>query len=342
MPGETGEQELDLDAYVAEHQWEWRRLEELCGRWRLSAAEADELVALYQRAATHLSAVRSRSPDPALVARLSRLVLRARAAITGGGRGFSWYELGRFFTVTFPVSVYLAWRWWAGVALAFLLVSGGLMGYVATHPEVQYAFMDESGIRQLVERDFANYYTEYAAQNFAFRVWTNNVLVAALSLASGILVLPVLWILGQNALSLAVVGGIMIGHGRADVFFGLIAPHGLLELTSVFVAAGVGLRIGWSWIAPGPYRSRGQALGEAARSGVMVALGLVVVLLLCGLIEAFVTPSPLPTFARIGIGVLALGGFLAYVLVLGARGVAAGETGDLERGLRTEAALSGA
>ncbi len=325
---------MDLDAYVAEHQWEWRRLEELCGRWRLSAAEADELVALYQRAATHLSAVRSRSPDPALVARLSRLVLRARSAVTGGGHGFSWREPARFFTVTFPVAVYLAWRWWAAVAAAFLLVSGVLTGYVATHPEVQYAFLDESGIKQLVEHDFADYYSENAAQNFAFRVWTNNVLVAALSLASGILVLPVLYILAQNALNVGIVGGIMIGHGRADVFFGLISPHGLLELTAVFVAAGVGLRIGWSWIAPGPYRSRAQALGETARSGVMVALGLIVVLLLCGLIEAFVTPSPLPTFARVGIGVLALGGFLGYVLVLGHRGVAAAETGDLARELR--------
>lgn len=326
---------MDLDAYVAEHYAEWRRLEELCGRWRLSAAETDELVMLYQRAATHLSAVRSRSPDPALVARLSRLVLRARAALTGG-RGFSWRDVARFFTVTFPVAVYLAWRWWASVTVAFLLVSGALMGYVASHPEVQHAFLDDAGIRRLVEHDFANYYTENAAQNFAFRVWVNNALVAGLSLASGILVLPVVWILAQNALNLGVVGGIMIGHGRADVFFGLISPHGLLELTAVFVAAGVGLRIGWSWIAPGPYRSRTQALGEAARSGVLVALGLVAVLLVCGLIEAFVTPSALPTVARIGIGVLALGSFLAYVIVLGARGVAAGETGDLERGLREE------
>ena len=75
---------MDLDAFVAEHEAEWRRLELLSRRRRLSAREADELVVLYQRAATHLSAVRSRMPDPSLVARLSRLVLTARAAVTGG------------------------------------------------------------------------------------------------------------------------------------------------------------------------------------------------------------------------------------------------------------------
>ncbi|MDM4784558.1 hypothetical protein [Micromonospora sp. b486] len=40
---------MDLDAYVAEHGAEWRRLEHLTGRRRLDAAEVDELVALYQR-----------------------------------------------------------------------------------------------------------------------------------------------------------------------------------------------------------------------------------------------------------------------------------------------------
>jgi len=38
------------------------------------------------------------------------------------------------------------------------------------------------------------------------------------------------------------------------------------------------------------------------------------------MIEAFVTPSGLPTAARIGIGVLAEAAFLAYVIVFGRRG----------------------
>jgi hypothetical protein len=46
-------------------------------------------------------------------------------------------------------------------------------------------------------------------------------------------------------------------------------------------------------------------------------------------IEAFVTPSGLPTAARITIGAFAEVAFLAYVVVLGRRGVRAGATGDL-------------
>ena len=86
---------MDLDAYVAEHNAEWRRLEYLTGRRRLDAAEVDELVALYQRSATHLSALRARAPEPALVNRLSHLVLAARARVTGRQR-FSGAAGGRF------------------------------------------------------------------------------------------------------------------------------------------------------------------------------------------------------------------------------------------------------
>ncbi len=64
-----------------------------------------------------------------------------------------------------------------------------------------------------------------------------------------------------------------------------------------------------------------------------MALGLVGVLAVSGCIEAFVTPSPLPTWARIAIGILAEATFLAYVFVLGRRAYLRGHTGDLDPAL---------
>jgi hypothetical protein len=81
-------------------------------------------------------------------------------------------------------------------------------------------------------------------------------------------------------------------------------------------------------VAPGA-RSRGVALAEDARALFSVAIGLVFFLFVSGIIEGFVTPAPWPWPVKIGIGVAALGGFLAYMLVLGGRASRAGETGDL-------------
>jgi uncharacterized membrane protein SpoIIM required for sporulation len=125
-----------------------------------------------------------------------------------------------------------------------------------------------------------------------------------------------------------VVSGLMMSAGKGDVMLGLLIPHGLLEMTAVFLAGAVGMRLGWSVIAPAD-RPRGQVLAEQGRAVVSVAVGLTVVLLVSGAIEAFVTPSPLPTFLRIGIGILAEAGFLGYVVFFGRRAVRAGETGDI-------------
>ena len=92
---------------------------------RLTGAELDELVLLYQRAATDLSVLRSSAPDPALVGRLSRLVADARSSITGP-HGSAWVNARHFVTVRFPAELYRLWRWWVSVGVVFLAVAFAL------------------------------------------------------------------------------------------------------------------------------------------------------------------------------------------------------------------------
>ena len=81
-------------------------------------------------------------------------------------------------------------------------------------------------------------------------------------------------------------------------------------------------------MSPGA-RTRSQALAEEGRSLITVALGLVLVLFVSGLVEGFVTPSPLPVWLRIGIGFTVFALYWVYTLVLGGRAFRAGYTGDL-------------
>ena len=336
---------MDLDAYVAAHRAEWARLEELLGRAsrprRLSGAEVDELVDLYQRVATHLSVVQSAGPDPALVGRLSSLVARARGVVAGGRRG-SWSDVARFLRADFPAICYRTRWWWIGATVGFLLVSFSYGGWIASSPEAQLAVAPPEVVRQLVEEDFESYYSSAPAQDFAARVFTNNAYVAAQSILFGVFLgLPVLYVLYSNALNVGIAGGLMAANDRAGLFFGLILPHGLLELTAVFVACGLGLKLGWTVVDPGS-RTRTRALAEEGRALVAGALGLALVLLVSGIIEAFVTPSPLPTWARLAIGVVAELLFLAYVFGPGRRAARAGVTGDLVSDLRGDVRPSSA
>lgn len=322
---------MDIDVFVAAHRGEWGRLRTLARRGRgLTGAEADELVALYQRVATHLSMIRSAAPDPALVAELSTLLTHARGALTGAPAA-SWRELALFLARGFPAAVYRARLWWVPTAVVFLLASALISVWIAGDPTVQAAIAAPDEIREMTRPggQFESYYSSAPAASFAAQVWTNNAWVAAGCLVFGALLgIPVVLILALNAANVGVAGGLMAASGRLDVFFGLISPHGILELTAVFVAAGAGLRLGWTVIDPGP-RTRTVALAQEGRAAGGMALGLTGVLLVAGVIEAFVTPSPLPTWARVGIGIVAEGAFLTYVFVLGGRAARAGETGDV-------------
>jgi uncharacterized membrane protein SpoIIM required for sporulation len=320
---------VDLEVFVAEHRAEWARLDSLTRRRRrLSGEEIDELVGLYQRTATQLSALQSAGLDHVLAARLSGQLARSRAAVSGA-QGAGWQAVGRFAAVSFPAAAYRARWWWLGCAAGSVLVAALIGWRVAGSRALQASLLPRSAAAKLVHHQFRHYYSAYDAQSFAAHVWLNNALVAGETIIFGVLLgIPVLLVLFENAANVGIVGGLMASYGRSGEFWGLILPHGILELSAVFLAAGVGLRLGWAIIDPG-HRPRVRALAEEGRALVTVAVGLIFVLLTSGLIEAFVTPSPLPTWARIGIGVVAEAAFLGYVLVLGRRAVAAGEAGDI-------------
>jgi uncharacterized membrane protein SpoIIM required for sporulation len=321
---------VDVDAFVLTHRGTWDRLDQLIKRRRsLTGAEVDELVELYQRVSTHLSMLRSASSDSLLIGRLSSLIARARAAVTGAHAPLS-NAFARFWTASFPVVAYRAWRWWLGTAVAFFGLVLVIAFWVAGNPEVQSAIGTPTDINELVNHNVTSYYSEHPALAFALQVWVNNSWVAAKCIAfSVVLGLPIPIVLFQNAANLGVIAGLMFQAGKGDVLLGLLAPHGLLELTAVFLAAATGMRLGWSVISPGN-RPRGQVLAEQGRGVVSVAVGLVAVLLISGLIEALVTPSPLPTLVRVAIGIIAEVAFLSYVMYFGRRAVKAGETGDID------------
>ena len=319
---------MDVEAFVSVHQPQWDRLAYLTRRQhRLSGAEAEELVTLYQRVGTHLAALRAAGADPVSIGRLSGLIADARGAVTGA-QAPVWRDISKYFLVSFPAALYASRRWWLTIALLFYLVAAWTAWRILVHPEVLDSIGTPAQIQQLVDHDFQSYYSDNPAQDFALRVWINNATLSAAALALGVLLVPSVFLLWDNALNLGVSAGLMISHDKGGLFFSLITPHGLLELTAVFVATAAGLRLGWAWIVPGA-RTRMQALAQTGRATVGMAIGLAAILLVTGLIEAFVTPF-LPGPIRIAIGIVAELAFFVYVWTLGRRAARTGEYGDID------------
>ncbi|WP_103063623.1 stage II sporulation protein M [Actinomyces qiguomingii] len=319
---------MDIDAYVAAHRDQWDRLGQLTARRRLTGAEADELVTLYRAAAGHFSRIRTGAPDPVLLAQLSTRIASARGRITGAREARA-SDVRRFWLQSVPAALYRL-RWWTlavtVVEIAIALIVGV---WILRSPEAMSALGTQSQLDTYAEESFEAYYSQYSARDFAGFVWTNNARLAAVCVAGGITgVLPA-YLLYVNAANLGRAGAIMADHDLLGQFFALITPHGLLELTCVFVAGAAGLKLFWTILVPGP-RSRGVALAAEGRSLITVAVGLTAALAVCGFIEAFVTPSALPWPLKALIGLLALAVFWAYTLLPGRRAVLAGHTGDLD------------
>jgi uncharacterized membrane protein SpoIIM required for sporulation len=174
-------------------------------------------------------------------------------------------------------------------------------------------------------------------------VFVNNVQVAIYAFAAGILLCGVTaYILILNGSNLGVAAGLFAAAGESPKFWGLILPHGLLELSAVVIAGAAGLRLGWAIIDPGD-RTRRDALAEQGRRSVVIILGLVVVFLVAGLIEGFVTGSSMHTFFRVGLGVVVALAFWLYIVTQGRLAASNGFTGLLseeDRAIRAQPATS--
>jgi uncharacterized membrane protein SpoIIM required for sporulation len=324
---------VDLDRYLAIHRPAWERLAGLTqgGRRKIrnaSASDIAEMVRLYQQASTDLSVVRGTYRDGALIAYLSGLVSTAGTAIYGS-RPRRWRDIARFFSLDFPAAVYRA-RKFVALAAALTFIPAVLMGvWIDQSPTAAERAAPPALRDAYINHEFEDYYESEHASQFATKVYTNNVGVAITAYAMGIFGgIPTAYILVSNGASVGFAGGLFTHFGQAGKFWGLITPHGLIELTSVVLAGGAGLQVGWALIAPGD-RKRSTALREEGRRAIVMIFGLFFSLAIAGFIEGFVTGQPWPTAFRIGIGVTVEIAFLTYLVIRGRIAFAQGLTGAL-------------
>jgi uncharacterized membrane protein SpoIIM required for sporulation len=323
---------MDIDRFIAANQPAWDRLAALSARAtgrkvrRLDRHEVDELVGLYQQVSGDLATARTAYAEPGLVVRLTHVVAHANAAIYGRRAGARSTVL-RFLLASFPAAVWVSRRAILASA-AFLLVPAIAVGaWLAVSDAALDVAIDEETQQALVASEFEDYYSSAPAGQFASLVTFNNIRVSLVAFALGALLLPAAALLAFNGLNVGMAGGLFVSEGQAGRFFGLILPHGLLELTAVIIAGGAGLQMGWALLAPGD-RPRSVALAEEGRRSVVLVLGTVVAFVVAGLIEGFVTPADgLPTAVRVAVGALVWVGFLLWTVGRGRLAADDGFTG---------------
>ena len=290
---------MDLARFIEDRRPDWRRLDDLLrqadrdGLSRLDIEEARELGRLYRAASADLLRARSRAGSAELVEYLNALVAKAHGRLHVG-RGARWLDVRSFFASGFP-RLFRRERLAIGLAAVFF-VSGALFGagamsldpgawgYLMDH---QHRYLDPDG---RVEREAVRGTAGAGAQAaFSAFLFTHNIRVAILAFAVGLLggVLTAV-VLFYNGVLLGALAQSYHAQGHALFFWAWILPHGLPEITAIFIAGGAGFVLGRAILKPGR-RTRKDALRVEGRRGAMLLLGLAPILVVAGVIEGTIS-----------------------------------------------------
>lgn len=315
---------MDINRFLQERRIRWQRLETLLtqvekfGWARFTPAEVREFGSLYRMVSSDLVQAQSQTGNAEVLEYLNDLVARSYSHVYQSKR-MSWRELFAFITVGFPRLFRQTFSY--TLVATILFMGGASFGYFATAT-------DRTAPHQLLGRGIAEIKpknkggqglplsrsvmpNEAAVMSSA--IMANNIRVSFMAFASGVL-------FGVGTICVLFFNGIMLGSltqtfmsARQSIeFWSLILPHGIIELTSIFIAGGAGLLIGKALALPGR-RSRREALAEHGQLAIRLILGVIPMLVYAGTIEGFVTPLPIGPYPKLAFAFLTAVGLVAYL-----------------------------
>ncbi|EHN11130.1 hypothetical protein PAI11_20080 [Patulibacter medicamentivorans] len=324
---------MTLSRFLDDRGSSWEALEALLRRAgsrpeRLGADGVLQLGAAYRSAAADLAYARRAFPQDPVVARLEQLVRRARALVyaRSGPRASL-----RTFVSRGYWRLVRGFGGWLGLSAAALLLPALVVGvWAALDPAVAATIVPGDFIDGAAPPSLDRGLSSSESAAFSSQLFTNNIRVTFMAFVAGIgCVLPGVLLLAYNGAILGAVLGVAAANGHLDTVLRLVTAHGVLELSCIVVAGAAGMVVGWSLVDPGD-RPRRLAVRDRARPAIGAVIGTAPVLVLCGLIEGFVSPAGMPAVVVAAIGLGSAGTYWALVRIRG-REPDAGRASDEDR-----------
>ena len=296
----------------------WNRLEsaarqaETDGLKTLSAAELREFGLLYRQAAADLSAVRTDSGSRTLEAYLNRLVSRAHNFVYTGPE-MSARSVWRFMAHEYPT---IFRRLFGYIAAAVVLcLAGAMLGVIlgVTRPEFAHAALGTAMMDKIEHHQMWTDSILGSEPQNSSAIMTNNISVCFMTFASGIVFgLGTLWYMFFNGFNIGLIATVCAQHGMALSLWSFVAAHGALELPSIFISGGAGLRLATGLLFPGFLRRR-DALALAGGESIRLLAGTVPLLVIAGILEGFLSPTRAPILLKFSVSILLLTGMILWL-----------------------------
>ncbi|MEM7780870.1 MAG: stage II sporulation protein M [Pseudomonadota bacterium] len=342
-PADIESAALRSDRFRLEREGDWRRLEDIVTRMEgggLRRVDDEDLLALptlYRTAASSLSVARETSLDAATLRYLENLVQRAWFQVYGPRKGFfAWFREFLFGGWSRAVR-----EIWLDICIAlFVMVAGTVVGWLLVA-------RDEAWFFRLVPSDLASTRVPGASREdlmatlevqtssdglsiFAASLFSNNAGVCILAFALGFAFgIPSLMLLVHNMALLGAMLWLFDEAGLIVEFSAWLSVHGTTELFGILLSGAAGLHIGRSMAFPGN-KSVLEAASTSGRRSAIVMVGVVIMMIVAALLEAFPRQLVDGAQARFVIGGAFLAFWLAYFFLYFPSRIEANESAEAE------------
>lgn len=302
---------------------EFQKMAEKAARSGLDSFAAEELPAFatrYREVAADLARARTYRAAPPVLVRLERLVAAGHNSLYRDERRTG-LRIWQFLARECPAGVIEAWRVVLLAFTVFALPAAG--GYLLLRekpalaeevlPDVMLDRAEAGKVRQQQGKGYVEADLEHRPL-MASEIMTNNITVAFYCFAGGIFAgVGSLVLLAYNGLSIGAISGHFANAGLLGYLWTFVIGHGVLELFAIWVAGAAGFLLGRAFIAPGDF-SRAEALTLAGRLALRMIGTVVVLLIIAGLIEGFISASTQPLPYRLAVSGASLVLLVAYLV----------------------------
>jgi uncharacterized membrane protein SpoIIM required for sporulation len=307
--------------FIESRRPRWEKLENTLlslERGRLSASELIALARLYREATADLARLQTfqgqEGLEDELETYLNHLVARAYSQIYRSSPP-RMASLWRFLRSGFPVAFRETLPWTMLAVSVFAL--GLAYGFITAISDTSFvALIVPPQLIQKVEEGTVWFDSILAVKPLASSlIMTNNVSVSFLAFALGMTFgLGTLYLMVFNGLMVGSLAGLCYTHGLGVPFWSFVLPHGVIELTAIFIAGGAGFLLGGALLFPGDLPRKDALLNRARQAGRLI-MGCVPLLVIAAIVEAFFSPIHVHAGFKFGMAGLLLALLLCYLLL---------------------------
>lgn len=280
----------------------WRELEDLSlkinkkGIKSLNSNEVKTFLHQFRQSCHHLAYARTHYPQSNMISYLNALITKCHSHIYAVKK-VSPLSFFKYLGYEFPALI-REYKWYVLSSIGFFLV-GFIVSLLLVFNNIDNTkFFLPSNIVDGIKHTKTGG-GDWNNPLMSSYIMVNNITVSLKAFVMGItLGIGTIYVLFFNGAMLGALTGVIYRYGNSINFWSLILPHGLIELSAIFIAGAGGFIIAKNLLLPGEY-TRMHALIKGSKQAISLLIGVIFMLIIAGIIEGFFTPLKIPELSKL-------------------------------------------